>query len=566
MSTRTLRTVLPLAVAASLLAGGCAAQIPPPTGNPVKAFYDASDKCPAWTDELAWQTVVSMDDFDGSDMERFEKAQAKVVAAGGGVVYFPAGLYRFEDDLVVADGVILRGEAPMAITDAKDEGYQPQARLEFPKYKPTFEGDGTPIDTAFKCIRLAEPETASNVAVVNLSINRAHVYMGDVHEPDAGKVHAAGTNRMVFGCLLTNTAYIDPRIPYTDFGQHPWQRWTARHRAAIHICAERNIFVANNRIPRSGDDSFLMKPFVALRPLDGDTKPFSPGNRPSEKVVIEEGVLFDFDNRPGIYVNEYGDIGPQGDGIPNATPSEFPWAFRPGIAVRDNYIYATGRTCISFTGDGTVCADNLIRMPEGLWRPTCKGYETSNASSTNDNRAVRARGYRWTVSGNDYEVYANLTYDRKHEIGDGEGIMHENHTNSIVLNSRITDNTGNAYVCLWRVPVDGLLIEGNTIDATGWRRGIWVFGTKRHIDAPCPVADCRILNNTITAGDEDTPGEGPVELLIMGAAPEDNIVRNNRYEGPAKARLVNAADAEMEGNTGFAVFDSQEAARQWKPE
>lgn len=569
MSSRSadLRRLAMLLITVAALSAGCAAQnIEPPTDNPVRTFYEGTEKCPEWTDDLNWDNVVSVGDFGGSAVERFQQAQAQVLADGGGVVYFPAGLYRLEEDLVVSDGVILRGAKPKAITQATDEGYQPQTQFEFPKYKPTFEGDGTPIDTAFKCIRLAEPEHASNVGVVNISVNRGHIYFGEVHDPEAGKVHAAGPNRLVFGCRLANTAYIDPRIPYTDFGQHPWQRWTARHRAAIHIEADENIFIANNRIAKSGEDSFLMKPFVVLRPLDGDTKPFTPGNREAEKVVIEEGVVFDFDNRPGIYVNEYGDIGPQGDGVPNATPADYPWAFREGIVVRDNYIYATGRTCISFTGDGTICADNVIRMPKGLWRPTCKGFETSNASSTNDNRAIRARGYRWTISGNDYEVYANLTYDRQHEIGDGEGIMHENHTNSIILDSRMINNTGNAYLCIWRVEVDGLLIAGNTIDTGNWRRGIWVLGTKRHIDDPCPVRNCRIIDNTITANEDRAPGTGREELLAIGDNPSGNAVEGNHYTGPTPARLVNAAEATLENNTGFVVFETQEEAQQWQGE
>ncbi len=563
-------------VFALLTAAGCdrhefadpAGNLDAPTDNPVRTFYaDEPDKVPDWTDEFPWDNVVSVDEFGGTDAERFEKAQAEVVAAGGGVVYFPAGVYRFDDDLLVEDGVIIRGATPSDVTDAKQQDYRPKTQFEFPKYEPTFEGDGTPIDTAFKNIQLVDPEHASNVAVINVGINRGHIYFSDVHEPDEDKIHAAGVNRLVFGCRLTNTAYIDPTIPYTDFDQHPWQRWTARHRAAIHIEAEENILVANNRIPESGDDNFLMKPFVVHRPLDGDTKPFIPGNRPSEKVVIEEGVEFDFDNRPGIYVNEYGDIGPHGDDVPNATPDKYPWAFRKGIVVRDNYIYATGRTCISFTGDGTICADNVMRMPRGLWRPTCKGFETSNASSTNDNRAIRARGYRWTISGNDYEVYSNITYCRQHEIGDGEGIMHENHTNAIVRDSRIIDNVGNQYICIWRVEVDGLLIARNEIhNVTGGGRGIWVLGVKRHIDDPCPVSNCRIIDNTIKVREDRSPGTGREELLIMGDNPSDNVVRGNRYIGQGKGRLVNTAEATLEDNTGFEVFESQEEAQQWQPE
>lgn len=49
------------------------------------------------------------------------------------------------------------------------------------------EGEGTPIDTAFRRIRVRDGAKTSNYGVVNLSINRAHI---DFAEDD--KNHAAG--------------------------------------------------------------------------------------------------------------------------------------------------------------------------------------------------------------------------------------------------------------------------------------------------------------------------------------------------------------------------------------
>jgi hypothetical protein len=546
--------------------GPVLAQDQAPTDNPVRSFYEFNHKVPRWTDELPWGVVVSVADYEGSAGERFRQAQRDVLQRGGGVVYFPAGTWRFEDNLVLESGCIIRGAAPTGVTSAKDEGYEPPTRFEFPKYEPTFEGEGTPIDTAFKNIRLGTPSSASNCGVVHVAVNRAHIHLGERHAPDQGLSHVAGHNRLVFGCKLTNTAYIDRSIPYTDFGQHAWQRYIHRHRAAIHVNAEANLLVANNRMPRSGEDNFLMKDYVLLTPLDGNTKAFKPGNREARKVVVEEGVLFDFDNRPCIYANDYGDMGPHGDGVPNGTPDRYPHGFRRGIVIRDNYCFATGRTCISFSGDGTVCADNIIRIPDGIWRPTCKGYETSNASSTNDNRAIRCRGWRWTVSGNDYSVHANRTFNRKHGIGDGEGIMHENHENSIVLGSRVINNKGNAYICFWRVSVDGLLVEGNDIDLVDHNPPITVRGRKRHNPAKVVVRNVRIVNNVTRASRKRDRDWLLTGILVSGDVTEDVVIRGNRHEGPEPGYIVNEADAQLESNEGYLIMDDEAEARKHRPE
>lgn len=74
------------------------------------------------------------------------------------------------------------------------------------------------------------------------------------------------------------------------------------------------------------------------------------------------------------------------------------------------------------------------------------------------------RGWRWIVEDNDYEVYRSWAADRKYHINDGEGLMHENHCNAHIRDSRITGNRGNAYLSLYKTGgIDGLLIEGNDI-------------------------------------------------------------------------------------------------------
>ena len=192
---------------------------------------------------------------------------------------------------------------------------------------------------------------ASHCGVVSVSINRGHIRF----EEDAD--HTCGGNRIVFGCLLRNCAVADPAIPKASIGQKPWQRFTSRHHAAIDVKGSENILVANNRLAKSGDDNFTMKDFI-LKPNRGSADRYD--------------VVFDYDNRPGMYVSDYC-IGGAGGSGNDGTPETHPWGFRKGIVICDNYLFQTGRTPIAFTGDGTICRNNVIRIPKDIWRPTTTG-------------------------------------------------------------------------------------------------------------------------------------------------------------------------------------------------
>ena len=82
-----------------------AAGAPPPRDNPL-----ASLKL-AWTDSPRWEQVVEVTTMPGATpAEQLAAAQTLLVAKGGGVVYFPAGNYRFLSALTVPGGCVLRGE------------------------------------------------------------------------------------------------------------------------------------------------------------------------------------------------------------------------------------------------------------------------------------------------------------------------------------------------------------------------------------------------------------------------------------------------------------------------
>ena len=485
-----------------------------PTTDPAKSLKLE------WTGKLRWGNVLDITTLGGDDKywdKRLAKAQSMIASRGGGVVYFPKGRYHFSDHIRLKDGVVIRGETPPAKSTAHDKNYSPPTRFEFPKYVPMFKGKGTPIDTAFKGITVENPAGGANCGVVNIDINRGHIHFG---EADG---HKCGANRIVYGCVLRNAAVADPRVPGKKYKQHAWQRFTARHHAAIDVTASQNILIANNRLPESGDDNFTMKGFL-LKPSRGSKDRYD--------------VVFDYDNRPGMYVGHYC-IGGAGGSGKDGTPKTHPWGFRKGIVIRDNYIFNTGRMGIGFGGDGTVCSNNIIRFKKDVWRPTNTGLAATHGSSTNDNRAIEMRGWRWVVDGNDYIVHRNWCADRSYLINDGEGLMHEDHCNSNVRDSRLTNNKGNSYLSIYKCGViDGLLVKGNDISTPGNITDIFVVADRN--SGPQPCRNVQIVENT-------TRSNG---ILIQGSPAANNVVKNNRHIG-GKGVIRNKAKAKLTGNRGY---------------
>jgi len=498
-----------------------------PTNDPAAAFGLP------WTSDIKWSQVVDVTHMPGADTDaKLAAAQKELASRGGGVVFFPPGAYRFRESIRLLDGVVLRG-APPAEADARKDEYQLASRIEFPKYQFSAEGDGTPIGTAFKAIELVDPATASNCGVVHLAINRGHILFNRAEDGTCGK------NRIIHGCILRNTAFADPGIPDSSVGQKPWQRYTWRFGAAIEAKSAENLLISNNRLPKSGEDDFKMDGYIVK---DRKTGP-----------VAIDGVVFDYDNRPGIYAN-HESLGGNGGQGPDGTPETHPLGFRKGVVIRNNHVFSTGRCAIGFSGDGTVCADNVIRFPKDVWRPTATGRDLTGGSSTNDNRAIEVRGWRWIVSGNDYIVHRNWAFDRKHPINDGEGIMHEDHANSIIRDSVLSNNRGNTYLSMYKTAgIDGLLVEGNDIRLGDGRQtiagGAAIFVSANRTDDAFPCRNVRIIGNTV--------GVGGISLIGIPAG--GNVIRGNRTAGTAGTEggylIENRAGAKVEDNTGFDRLD-----------
>jgi len=502
---------------------------PPPTNNPV-ARYSIP-----WTEQAKWAQLVVITNYSGKSWdEKFEAAQADIVKKGGGVVYFPVGVYEFGDTIKLESHVIIRGATPKGIRTARDGEFKPPARFDFPKFEPNCKGKGTPKDSAFKGIELKEPNETTHCGVVNIDLRHGHIRFGcDVYQGAQFKENfkTYGRNHIVYGCRLTHAAILDPRLPKE--WQEPWQRWTHRHNAAIDIRAAENVLVANNSIPESGyHDKPNDFPMPGFKIQSGG------------KVVTRDDIVFRYDNRPGIYVN-YGGV--------SGTPETRPECFAPGIDIRENYIYCYGCLAIGFSGNGTYCGSNRIRYDPKSYLPVFNGETDSHF--TNNNRAIEARGWRWTMAHNDYEVYSNTQYTGQFDghYGDNEGLMHESHDNVSIKDSKLLYNVGNRYLCMWRVPVDGLEIRGNIVrtarrSQAGGQAAITVMGRQhRGAKKPLSIKNLQIIDNI-------TDGTG---IHVRGINDGNIVIKGNRHAGPEPGSLsvsmVNCDDVTVGDNANYTV-------------
>jgi hypothetical protein len=161
------------------------------------------------------------------------------------------------------------------------------------------------------------------------------------------------------------------------------------------------------------------------------------------------------------------------------------------------------------------------------------------------------------VADNDIEVFPNQCYGKKHWICDGEGIMHENHVNAKVKDVKIVGNKSNAYICIWRVEVDGLEIRDNEVNlrqegaVIGAASSINIKGRKRSIKGKpyCPVRGLTIVGNRMRGGG----------INVLGTDGEGNEVRRNVALGAELPLVVENLQVEVSDNRNFKIYPSEAA-------
>ena len=487
-----------------------------------------ADDHPAWVAALPWAREVTLSADPALPIDAPLAAAMAQAAITGGVVRIPAGSWTVADDIRIPSGVILRGVA----------GDPPATQLAFPRYAFSAEGAGTPISSAFKGIHLADPAAGHDAGVIDLDCQFGHIAFGQA--ADLGERIAAGSaprRLLVAGCRLRFAAMPDPAIPMAmrpgddaPF-QHAWQRWTHRHAAAITAWAGSDVLIAGNHLPIDASANATQRGY-RLAAACPEGKWTAEAKR---LAVLERDIVFDYDNRPGIAVNHVA-AGRQLD-IWNTALEPRPAATATGIVIAANRIAGTGGGGIRVAGDGARVSGNDIVSPPGIVRPTARGYQLDRFS--NNIRAIELRGWRWQVVGNTYAVHSNLA-EGGGRYNDGEGIMHEAWENVGVRDSLLRGNRGNAYLCLWRVPIDGLRIEDNTVDR------IHVLA-ETNAKPPVPLVVRGLVISGNRTGHALERGGG---ITVRGAVGAESRIAGNRHLVPGGG--LASAGASVADNAGFA--------------
>ncbi|MGC9455609.1 MAG: hypothetical protein ACP5HU_12215 [Phycisphaerae bacterium] len=567
-----------------------------PTNNPVAEFY-LRQGYPAWTDSIAWNNVIDMSQYDNgtTEFEKFENARDELHAAGGGVLYYPAGVYDFSEGpfdgpdgrgLMLKSGVVIRGEAPADRPVASDDG-----ELELPtKFVFGFqEKAGGEVPRDWNIIGIAPSgderlRDVDNVGIAWVNLDGATVFFGPelvwgdtwatagswksqyvksdwadrrpdgTHPYDAylgapgmgngGGYVGAGSGRLVFGCRLDRSAFLNDfetagrREAPEGFGEDGFHM--AKFAGRIAVYGSR-VFIANNCIPRSEGNFTYRQTTVETFPRSGNN--FAIGD-PRQSTV-----LWDYGRNMGIDVNKdlLGMVRDEG---------QCPGLFEPGIVVRDNWVFNHGHKGFNVSGMWVTLLNNhnervYLREPRGNatgpyglsgWNLTLDGFTESSPGgggmiSDNLSRAFDLGGRCMWIGHN---WYNNLGSDPGN---DGEGILCQLHGGTHLLswaathNTHVRDEGEGGYIGAWAVTVHGWLIAWN--DIAGW------VGSVNGND----VRDAAYVANK-AGGGVRTASEAAITSPPRGVPSAPTNVTADVYEGDAVVvSWTDTADSEI----GFRV-------------
>ncbi len=478
----------------------------PPTSNPVRAYY-GNGYYPIWTDSVQWSNVIDMSEYnDGADwFEKFENARDDLHAQGGGVMYFPAGVYDFSSPmfdtaqgrgLMLKSGVVIRGERPGQNEHALDDTLGNQTVFKFPY---TDKGDGNEIPKAWNFIGLMPSEgedlkEVDHVGVVWVRLEGASVYFGGqcdfgntwatadawysskaavgrwadrvpdgTHPMDifagaplSGSYLGAGSGRLVMGCALVNsTVSNDNLINYAKekFDTIDDFYYMYKFGARIGIYGD-DVFVANNWLPKS-DDCFKYGQTTAVYGTDSNHW---------STLLFDYGKIFGLDINKG-YLNPFNN---------NVMGYK-----HENVVVRDNFVYNHGSKGFELSGKWLLVRNNINErdfLQEGAdiyglgsgWELTLDGFNESQPGgsgkvSDNLSRAFDMAGaYGWIDSN-----YYNNT--GSNPGNDGEGILWQAHGGMSTIESfSITRNEGlSGYMAGYDVSQYGALWAWNKPEAVG---------------------------------------------------------------------------------------------------
>jgi hypothetical protein len=479
-----MKVFLPTIILSTLL-GAALAQIP--QNNPYKSRYNIVGL--HWTDSIRWNNVLSITDFGGNgngiadNLQAINAGMQALSAAGGGVLYFPAGTYVVSDTLRLLSNVVLRGAEP-SVANASDSLYRPPSKLAFPAYVPSFTGNGTPNSTAFKTIEFATGNER-NVGLVNLDINRGGIALhpkfaisttrpristgGSVNNADNWQPITQPRNIIIFGVRSNNVAIPDPAIPTPQ--QNQWQRFCWRFTANIDVTGIKNVLVANCRVNDSITDNYKQPGYICRGCPNGPNTQWGPA---PDNVKTD----FNYADHYGISVNR-AKIRTVNGAVAiepfhwYPIPTDEPLLFAKGVEVLDNWVYSTMRIKITAAGWGLKVNGNVGKDTTGkifFLTPNGQARQTNN-SATYECRGIDFSGFDVELIGNDVEVNNGKFLSNFPSIC-GEGIMNQGNSGGSRINgvtmrrnivrSNATNNTNPAFTLYRLYNISNIYVDSNT--------------------------------------------------------------------------------------------------------
>ena len=124
--------------------------------------------------------------------------------------------------------------------------------------------------------------------------------------------------------------------------------------------------------------------------------------------------------------------------------------------------------------------------------------------------------------------------------------MHEDHVNSTIKDSVLTNNRGNTYLSLYKTAgIDGLRVEGNDIRLGDGRQtianGTAIFVSADRTKDRFPIRNVSIIKNTVQFGG----------ILLSGDPSEKNEIKGNKNVGETAVPMMLKANADVADNSGF---------------
>jgi hypothetical protein len=477
-----------------------------PTDNPYRTYFQPPVM--HWTDSLKWNNVTLatsvgiLPDDNQDDSAAVHAAINVVHLAGGGVIYFPPGIYNFSGNIKLKSGVILRGADLTGITDARVSGFNPATKFVFPKYifdTLANDGKGHPNSTAFKGI--VNEYDCRNFGLVNLDINRAFISFHPDYNTSPEPPHTTpqpiqrNRNIIVMGIRSNNAAIPDPNIPViaTPQRQRLWQRYCWRFTANVDIAAAANVVVANCRANGEPDlDETFEQPNYVY-------------NRRGTDLWLrnEDGyrTRFDYTEHYGISVNrkkkKLTDAGVYAIyGVATyANPINEPALFAPGIEILNNYVWHSSRVAYMGAGTGLVMKGNISDMDpiketieQRLVATT--GRVSLQGATTLENRGLDFSGWDCRIEDNKLRVYRDKVGG--YLTTDGEGILVQECCGGTSVNDyHITRNDINAYIGIYKMrDVNNVYIRDNVFTNTNT-----IYVDANTNNAPYFISNTRVIGN-----------------------------------------------------------------------